>query len=189
MMETTIQQLTNQEEEELEKYFSYFIQNLFPERTTTPLHVAALVDCGYITEFHHESDITLEILCETVKRMLKLGADPNAIDERGETPLHVELAIFGVLPRFMPTFLALVNAGGHLDMANDEGETVISMLKKNVMEYNRYDEFVDPYFESLIVVFPLSYYAARVILQNGIPYDRLPSRLQQLVARQSAQGK
>lgn len=183
MMETTTQQMTNQEEEELEKNFSYYIQNLFPERTTTPLHMAAHLHNGCY--FDNHPGITVEM------RMLKLGADPNALNESGETPLHIELWD-AELPDFMPRPIiqALVNAGGHLDMADDYGETVISLLKQCVRDYNEEGKFVDPYFESLIkTVFPLSSYAARVIWRNGIRYDRLPLKLQKLVSRQSADGK
>jgi hypothetical protein len=82
--------------------------------------------------------------------MLKLGADPNALNESGETPLHIELwdADLPDMPR--PIFQALVNAGGHLDLADDYGKTVISLLKQCVMDYNERGKFVDPYFESLI---------------------------------------
>ena len=149
MMETKTQQMTNQEEEELEENFSYYIQNLFPEYTTTPLHMAAIFHSGCY--FDNHPGITVEILCETVKRMLKLGADPNALNECGRTPLHIELWD-AELPNFMPMPIiqALVNAGGHLDMADDYGETVISLLKQCVMDYNEEGKFVDPYFESLI---------------------------------------
>jgi hypothetical protein len=128
MMETTTQQMTNQEEEELEKNFSYYIQNLFPERTTTPLHTAARIHHSDYDEHDFEEGlhgITFEILCKSVKRMLKLGADPNALNESGETPLHIELwdADLPDMPR--PIFQALVNAGGHLDLADDYGKTVI----------------------------------------------------------------
>ncbi len=88
-------------------------------------------------------------------------------------------------------FQALVDAGTHLDMATDNDDTVLSILKKNLMRPNESNLIVPPYYESVLnTVFPLSCYCARVIRQNGIQFDedRLPIHLQEFVSRHSAKG-
>ena len=177
MMETTTQQMTNQEEEELEKYFSYYIQNLFPERTTTPLHEAAQPCLLY--DINNSNDIILE----TVKRMLKLGADPNAINRCGETPLHIQI-FEESLPDSIHVFHALVDAGSHLYLANDNGETVMSILR-GIVKRDQNDEELPHFFESLVNdVFPLTCLCARVIRRHKIPFlkHQLPLTLHKLVS-------
>jgi hypothetical protein len=91
--------------------------------------------------------------------------------------------------KYMPVFRALVDAGCHLDMSRDDGDTVLSILKKKVKECKRREFFVHPYYESQIsTVFPLTCYCARVIGRHGIRFDedRLPPPLQRLVALHSA---
>jgi hypothetical protein len=65
-----------------------------------------------------------------VRLVLKLGADPNAIDECGLAPLHRLAAMNECLPDVLPVFQALVDAGGHLDMANYDGDTVLDIVRQ-----------------------------------------------------------
>lgn len=178
VLDSISSQLTNQENQILEEYYSNYIRNLFPERTTTVLHVA-MNGPWY-------NDIPLD----TIKLTLKLGGDPNAIDENGGTALHILAGInFLYFDKYMPVFRALVDAGCHLDMSRDDGDTVLSILKKKVKECKRREFFVHPYYESQIsTVFPLTCYCARVIGRHGIRFDedRLPPPLQRLVALHSA---
>jgi hypothetical protein len=85
-------------------------------------------------------------------------------------------------------FQTLVDAGGHLE-ATTSGETVISILKNATCE----DDGRLSNFDFVINgIFPLSWYFARVIWQNGIPFhdDRLPFTLQTFVSfHSSARGK
>jgi hypothetical protein len=171
-------QLTNQEQETLEKFYYDYIRDS-PERTTTVLHAAVSYYCS--REVLHLG---------TFKLILRLGADPNAIDKIGRTPLQI-LVKRRHMREYLPSFQALVDAGTHLDIVADNGETVLSVLKKTL----RLDQIlsipVHPYFESLLsTVFPLSCYAARVIRRHGIPFDedRLPPPLQRFVASHSAKG-
>ena len=128
-----------------------------------------------------------------IELILKLGADPNALDEDGLTALHLladkkELLL---LHKYVDVFQALVNAGTHLDTAADNGETVLSLLKKNVMR-SKQMVIIHPYYESLLnTVFPLSCLAARVIRRNGIRFDedRIPTHLQPFVTQHSTIGK
>ena len=108
---------------------------------------------------------------QTIKRILKFGADPNAIDEKGQNPLHILAASW----RFkedesVPLFQVLLDAGTHLDTAGDDGKTVLCILKETLWSNLNDKRIVHPYFESLInSVFPLSCYCARVIRRHGVP--------------------
>ena len=177
VLDSISSRITSEEQQKLEKfYYDYFRD--FPERTTTVLHQALLNNICNSTDHAH---------IQTIKRILKFGADPNAIDEKGQTPLHrlVEWTQITNMDEYVPIFQVLLDAGAHLDAAGDDGKTVVSILKEKL------EGKVHPYFESLInSVFPLSCFCARVIGRHGIPFeDRLPPRLKKLVSIHSAKGK
>jgi ankyrin repeat protein len=85
-----------------------------------------------------------------IELILKLGADPNALNEDGLTALHLLADIEEILflHEYVHVFQALLNAGTHLDTVADNGETVLSLLKKNVMR-SKQMVFMHPYYESL----------------------------------------
>nr|CAH0106529.1 unnamed protein product [Daphnia galeata] len=172
-------QISTQEKQKLEEYYSNFIQNFCAHRTSTVLHIIQEPPLSY-SEF--------DINVNTIQWFLKLGADPNAVDEKGQTPLHIWARgrYFLTEEELVPMFRALVDADTHLDTANDEGETVISILKENLLSLKQSGEIAQPYFESLAnTVFTLKCYCARVIRRHGIPINRLPSQLQSFVAMHS----
>jgi hypothetical protein len=176
-------QMTNEEKQKLEEYYSSYIRQLFTERTATVLNVALT-----FYSFYQGKHLYLD----TLKQILQLGADPNAIDEKGRSPLHI-LADKQTycMDEYEPMFQILLDAGSHLDMATDDGDTVVSIMKTNAIECQRLGLVVHPYYKSLInTVFPLTCYAARVIRRHGIPFDedRLPSTLQEFVSRHSDKG-
>jgi hypothetical protein len=176
-------QLTKEEKQKLEEYYSKHIRDLSPEYPTTILHEALHYHIEYN---HHPGGFSVE----TINLILQLGADVNAIDGNGRTPLHILARTSGNhLENYLLAFQTLVDAGSYLYLAADDGQTVISILKQNLMEYKESGEIVDPYFQSLINdVFPLSCYCARVIRRHRIPFeDRLPPRLQAFVLPRTAQ--
>ena len=63
-------QMTQQENQKLEEYFSNYIRNFSAERTSTVLHAA-------VFRFWFRRDFNLDM----IKLILRLGADPNAVDE------------------------------------------------------------------------------------------------------------
>jgi hypothetical protein len=67
--------------------------------------------------------------------ILKLGTDPNDVDEFGQSPL-LYLATqrrFLLDESAVPVFRALVDADTHLDTATNRGDTVMSKLKENLL--------------------------------------------------------
>jgi hypothetical protein len=177
--------LTKEEKQKLEEYYSQYILDFLIQENhpTTILHEALHYHNAYS---YHPGGFSVE----TINLILRLGADVNAIDRNGRTPLHILARTSeNHLENFLLAFQTLVDAGAHLYLAADDGETVISILKKNLMEYEELGEIVDPYFESLINdVFPLTWLCARVIRRHRIPFeDRLPPRLQALVLSRTAQ--
>ncbi|XP_046649292.1 uncharacterized protein LOC124340729 [Daphnia pulicaria] len=176
--------LTDVEKQQLEELYSTVIRCCFSERSTTVLQAA--IEHG--DEYDSEYDVTINL----VTLVLKLGVDPNVIGPFGKTPLHYMAAQFHRLPEILPIFQAVVDSGGHLDMAAFDGETVIDILKRSVQfikDNSHLGYSAPPYYASLLnTVFPLSCLCARVIREHGIPFDggRLPLRLQEFVARHSA---
>jgi len=148
----------------LKKYYSNYIRDLFPGRTNTVLHAAA--QNRMMTGFKRFFTILKDI-----KLILKLRADPNAIDEDCRTPLHILAQIqYTCLVEEVHLFKYLLKAGSNLHIADGNGDTVLNVLKSRCIAH--------PYFKSLAnVVFPLCCLCTQVIL-HGIPFDveQLPLR-------------
>jgi hypothetical protein len=176
VMNSISSRITREEQQILETFYCDYFRD-FPERKTTVLHKAVLNNI-----FNSMNHARLQ----TIKRIVKFGADPNAIDEKGQNALHILAASWPFKEdESVPLFQVLLDAGTHLDTAGDDGKTVLCILKE------RLEGKVHPYFESLInTVFPLSCYCARVIRRYGVPFeDRLPPRLKKLVSIHNAKGK
>ncbi len=175
ILDSISSRITSQEKQILETFYYEYFRD-FPERTTTVLHKAVSSFCYHSTNQH-----TLQ----TIQRILKFGADPNASDEFGQTPLHHLADRIKCTDEDQSVFQTLLDAGGHLDAADDNGKTIICILKTKLVGKE------NPYFKSLInSVFPLTCYCARVIRRHGVPFeDRLPPRLKKLVSSHSAKGK
>ncbi|EFX71167.1 hypothetical protein DAPPUDRAFT_327440 [Daphnia pulex] len=172
--------LSNREKQELEQYYSNYIRKYFPTRKTTALHVAVAEE---------------NLKTELIQFILQLGADPNEINEYGQTPLHILSGRkVAYLDKNIPIFKALLEAGTHRDTSEDNGDTVLDILKRNLERFRGSVDVeveAEAYLSCLInAVLPLTCYCARVIRQNGIPFDgdRLPLDLQPFVSRHSDNG-
>jgi NRPS condensation-like uncharacterized protein len=60
--------MSHQEKQKLEEYYFKYIQNFFPPQTSTIFHVIL------------ESLLFLDVNFNTINLLLKLGANPNAVD-------------------------------------------------------------------------------------------------------------
>ena len=109
----------------LEKCYHDYIRYATTEHKTTVLHIAMWAMILSHEDFH----------LNTIELILRLGADPNALDEDGLTalPLLADIEEILFLHEYVHVFQALLNAGTPLDTVADNGETVLSLLKKNVM--------------------------------------------------------
>jgi hypothetical protein len=106
-------------------------------------------------------------LIKLVKLSLKLGADPNIIDQYDKTLLHRLAADYRRLPEHLPLFKALVDARGHLDMATFNGDTVLDILQQSLQYVQANSQILGysppRYYVSLLnTVLPLSCYCVEL---------------------------
>ncbi|KAH8342165.1 hypothetical protein KR074_002343 [Drosophila pseudoananassae] len=102
------------------------------------------------------------------KALLEVGADPNAIDEAGNTPLHLAT----MQPFVEPLSHILLEGGAHLDTKNYAGETFESLLYPTPMH-----KVVDP-----MKYTTLACLAARTIKKHDIRYEgTVPATLYEFI--------
>lgn len=132
----------------------------------TALHLACCRDAALIGR-HPACQFPSPHLAEI---LLKVGADPNAKDEDGNTPLHLAAMAKPCPPQLAQT---LLENGAHIDIVNNDGETFSSLLKgQQVHELVNVAKHTS-----------LSCAAARVIKQFKIPYKGIvPAALNGFIA-------
>ncbi|XP_017057574.1 protein fem-1 homolog CG6966 [Drosophila ficusphila] len=102
------------------------------------------------------------------KALLEVGADPNAIDEAGNTPLHLAT----MQPYVEPLSHILLEGGAHLDTKNYAGETFESLLAPTPMH-----KIIDP-----MKYTTLACLAARTIKKHDIRYQgTVPATLYEFI--------
>ena len=119
-------------------------------------------------------------LIDVIQLLLETGADPNAVDIYGNTPLHL-LALNCELKDRTAVAQLLLDAGSHFDQVNANGETALSLSKKP--RNARSHPFVE-------IVPPLSCCCAQVIVKHKIPFKRvqIPTDVQSNIQLHVAKG-
>ena len=80
---------------------------------------------------HHIHDNSFPLL-DVLKHLLNVGFDVNAVNDKGDTPLHLAVTLkakFCLLTGIMET---LFNGGAHHDFVNNDGKTPMDMAKTDV---------------------------------------------------------
>ncbi|XP_039277205.1 protein fem-1 homolog B [Nilaparvata lugens] len=138
----------------------------------TLLHLCVNPDTP-VDEFH-TNDVCRFPCSDTAKLLIQCGANVNAMDDEGNTPLHVI-----VREHFSSDFIALhkivnslVEAGAHIDVVNVKGKTAFEVatsgFAKNVIRMH--------------TKINLICMAAKVIQQNRVPYyGQVPQHLEEYI--------
>ena len=145
---------------------------------------------GYIgvVECHPRMFTLLHAVCHchpqdnnTIQLLLNAGACPIATDKYGNSPL----LLLSLARSFNGTAVQLLlDAGAHLDQANDEGITPLNMLKRVQLIIAKQNLAPDPYLHSLCdTFFPLQCLCAQVIRKHRIPFEHLPPVLKSFVEK------
>ena len=119
-------------------------------------------------------------LIDVIQLLLETGADPNAVDIYGNTPLHL-LALNCELEDRTAVAQLLLDAGCHFDQVNANGETALSLSKKPQGAQ------VHPFVE---IVPSLFCCCAQVIAKHKIPFkhEEIPTAVQSDVELHVARG-
>jgi ankyrin repeat protein len=114
------------------------------------------------------------ISIDLIQLLLDLGADPNSISAKGNTPLHL-LAMINCeswSTTITDAVQKLLDFGAHIDQSNRFGRTALNMLKNRQRQLSR-QGFPDLKLGSLTNsrrVLPLSCLSAQVLRKNQIPF-------------------
>ena len=140
------QQETEQLTEFLKRYIHRYNEN---SGVTSLLHVALeMVDYhGGLSPFSTRQAVSI------IKLLLEAGANPNATDKNGKTPLHFLAEKYSqdeTSEFYFSIFQALLDAGGYLDQAAPNGKTVLCMLKDQRTPHPTLGYPFDPFLDSLM---------------------------------------
>ncbi len=143
-------------------------------------------DLPYRNLLHMACD-NFNIPTYVIQLLLQAGADPNAPDlKEDNTPLHLLARVNYGRDLNTDAIRLLVDAGGHVDLVNKKGTTVLDMLRlRQKHQLTVYQELSpNPEIQSLInTALPLTCSCARIIRKFDINVQKLPSSLESFVYR------
>uniref|UniRef100_A0A4W3IXF2 Protein fem-1 homolog B n=2 Tax=Callorhinchus milii TaxID=7868 RepID=A0A4W3IXF2_CALMI len=99
------------------------------------LHLA--VNPGTPVDDFHTNDVCCFPNAQVTKLLLDCGADTNAVDAEGNSPLHVIVQYNRPISDFLTLhaiIVSLVEAGAHADMTNKQGKTPLDKSTTGVSE-------------------------------------------------------
>lgn len=170
---------TTHEESDLTELYSlvYQFQKLNPllKNNYTPLHMA--VDSATLVDDFHVNDVVSFPDSQVAQLLIKCGANVNAQDNGGNTPMH---ALVNISPKTNANskevenaIHVLVDADSHLDICNKERKTTMDCAKREEEATLLRTSFQ----------LSLKCLAARYIRNNDVPYHGLiPSYLEEFLA-------
>ncbi|KZS01845.1 Uncharacterized protein APZ42_001372, partial [Daphnia magna] len=132
-----------------------------------------------------------ELQIAVIRLFLELGADPNATDADGLTPLHW----LSMYSKDFGQAQVVMEHGGHIDQADYNRQTPLMHFRQwhrqtplmHFRQWHRvFDRMPDPRLQALLhTVLPLSCLAAQVLRQNQILFDvkEIPATLHSFVRR------
>ncbi|PVD19715.1 hypothetical protein C0Q70_20206 [Pomacea canaliculata] len=128
----------------------------------TPLHMA--VDSATLVDDFHVNDIVKFPNYHLAIMLVDCGADVNARDQRGNTPLHIIVRYSEPISDFetlLQIMLVLIKGGAHMDICNHERRTPVQCTTTGVAEVilRQHNQL------------SLKCLAARIVREHNIPFQ------------------
>lgn len=148
---------------------------------STLLHLSVNADTP-VDEFH--TKYVCKFPCASTACMLiSCGADVNAADKNGNTPLHIIVAYQKPITDFMTLhciITKLLEAGSHIDRTNNNGETAFDVVLTGVAEIILKSQFK----------LSLKCLAAKAVKEHDVPYRGIiPATLESFTDMHGPQRK
>ena len=125
------------------------------------------------------NQLATTVTLSTVRLLLEVRADPNTIDEQGNSPLHHVAYWMRKAESDSPIANLLLEHGALPHERNFSNETPLDIWTKQNARPGR---ILYPPTWTFTVVMPLTWWCARSIRRNKIPYKRLPKNLRDYVS-------
>lgn len=128
--------IPNEKIEDMHKCVYRFLQ-LKPNLRNgyTPLHM--VTDSATIVDDFHVNDVVTFPCGNLCKLLIDCGADIDAQDNLGNTPLHIIVQYINPINDFEnlhQCMISLIMAGAHLDICNGDGKTALDVATTGVAE-------------------------------------------------------